>query len=132
MQPKLLTLLKTTSLLFGAIASTAAMLLAQGEGSFDLSLLYLLLIGVAPFISFLIVSALLERYTNLPRIHLIGFIIADLMLIFTVGIYAITWGDRFSPYYGFLFLVIPIYLLVGSIGLLALSSLISWFISKRG
>ncbi len=132
MQPKLLSLLKTTSLLFGAIASTASMLLAQGEGSFDLSLLYLLLIGVAPFISFLILSALLERYTKLPGIHLIGFIIADLMLIFTVGIYAITWGDRFYPYYGFLFLVIPIYLLVGSIGLLALSSLISWFISKRG
>ena len=129
MQPKILSILKTLSLTVGAVVSTVVMLLVQ-DGGFDSSLLVLLLIGIAPYVIFFVLTLLLERFTKLSRIHLIGFIVADLMLMFTVGIYALTWNDRTSPYYVFLFLVVPIYLLIGSLVLLALSVGISWLISR--
>ena len=128
MQPKILSILKAISLIVGAAVSAAVVVLVQ-DGGVDSSLLVLLLMGIAPYVIFFVLTLLLERFTKLPRIHLISFIIADLMLMSTVGIYAMTWNDRTSPYYGFLFLVFPIYLLIGSLVLLALGLGISWLIA---
>ena len=129
MQPKTLSILKIISLLLGAAVSTVVVLLAQ-DGGFDSSLLIILVMGIAPYAIFFVLTLLLERFTKLPRIHLIGFIIADLMLMFTAGTYALTWNDKASPYYAFLFLVVPIYIVIGSLVLLTLGIGLSWLIGK--
>ncbi len=53
------------------------------------------------------------------------------MHTFTLLIYIAAGFDTASPFYGFIFLVVPIYLFVGSFFLLGVSIVISWLLGKR-
>ena len=130
MQVKNQVAVKTLALVVAAVVVCSATL--REKGIIDASnLIILLLWGVSPYAVFLGISYALERFTKLPRIYLIDTLIALLMLASTLLVYVGTLGDTASPYYGFIFLVVPPYLFVGSSILLVISVFISRLIGKR-
>jgi hypothetical protein len=130
MQPRTFAAVKSTALILAAVTTGFAILWETGQ-LIESGLILLLLWGIAPYICFFGITFLLERFTRIPRIFPIGCVIAVLMLCLTLLAYIGTLGDSSSPYYGFIFLVVPPYLFIGSLILLGISILISWLINKK-
>ena len=130
MQVKNHVAVKTIALVVSAVVVCSATLREQGIDDVS-NLIILLLWGISPYVIFFAATFALERFTKLARMHLIGTVIASLMLASTLLVYIGTIGDTASPYYGFIFLVVPPYLFVGSSILLVISVFVSWLIGKR-
>ena len=130
MQRETIISIKLAALAIAALTTVAVMLHA-GEANPDAGFILFLLWGISPYIFFLATTALLERFTSIYRICEIACVISVLMLAFTLLTYIGTLNDRSSTY-GLIFIFVPIYLFVGSLGILIVSVIISLQLRQHG
>lgn len=129
MQKKLAITVKIFALSIASLVAVLSMLRAAAW-SVDAGTLLFLLWAVSPYIIFLVITYLVERFTSIHKIHQIAWVISLLMLGFTLLAYVGTIGDTSSTY-ALIYIFVPIWLYIGSLGLLALSVLISWVASRN-
>jgi len=86
--------------------------------------------AVSPFVIFHFAGRLFKRFVRAPRLPLITMLIAVLMMAFTLIVYIPAALEQ-HPMEGFVYLIIPMYLYIGSLFLLILGTAIAWFLRKR-
>ncbi len=129
MKPRAIILIKTCALILSAIVTVLTMWHASGQ-TIDIGILGFMIWGISPYVCFFIATYLLERFTSVPHIPGIGFLIAFLMLAFTLLAYLGTLNDTSSTY-GLIFVFVPFWLFAGSFLLLGISVLVVWLANRR-
>lgn len=129
MQPKTIFVTKVLALILAALVTVFTMQHAAGQSA-DIGIIGFMIWGISPYFCFFLASYLLERFTSISKIPVIGCVIAILMLGFTLLAYIGTLDDTSSTY-GLIFLIVPVWLFVGSFSILGISILISWFLNRR-
>ena len=127
---KPLSITRNLLLMIAAAITVWAMQHAAGFDGTGMSMIIFLLFGISPYLLFGIAAYALERFTKLRGIGVAGAVISAIMLAVTALAYLGTLGDQSSTY-ALIFVVMPIYLIVGSFVLLGLGILTGWLATRR-
>lgn len=128
MNEKKLGLIKTLALSASVVVTMLAIVREAGW-SIGPGTLGFILWAISPYICFFFADILLRKLFSVPKLSLFSCLISLLMLAFTLVTYLGTVNDGSSTY-PLIFLVLPIYLYVGSFILLA-SALILGLLFRR-
>ena len=129
MQPRTVVTLKNFSLLISLAVSVYALVRESG-GSFDVGMIGFVVWVVSPYVLFFLATLLLARYTPVRQLPAIGFVIAVLMLAFTVYAYIVSLNGQSSTE-ALIFVFAPLWLFISAFPLLGISTLVFWLFNKR-
>ncbi len=124
-----LTIVEIFALSIAAIL-TVYLMLRSAEWNVDGGTIAFLAWAVSPFVIFHFAGRMFKRFLKVPHLPMITTLIAVLMLTFTLLVYIPAALERHSME-AFVYLVVPMYLYIGSLFLLTLGTLIAWFTRKR-
>lgn len=124
-----LTILEILALTIAAIL-TVYLMLRSADWTVDGGTVAFLAWAVSPFVIFHLAGRMFKRFLKLPHLPLITVLIAVLMMAFTM-IVDIPAALEQHPMEGLVYLVVPMYLYIGSLFLLSLGTAIAWFTRKR-
>lgn len=124
-----LAIVEILALTIAAIA-TGYLLLRSADWKIDGGTLAFLAWAVSPFVVFHFAARLFKRFIKVPHLPMMTALIAVLMLAFTLIVYIPAALEQ-HPMEGFVYLVVPMYLYIGSIFLLTLGTAIAWFTRKK-
>lgn len=124
-----LTIVEILALTVAAVF-TGYLLLRSADWKIDGGTIAFLAWAVSPFVVFHFAGRLFKRFIKAPHLPMITALIAVLMLAFTLLVYIPAALDQ-HPMEGFVYLVVPMYLYIGSLFLLALGTAIAWFTRRR-
>ena len=131
MQPKTKIAFKNFSLMLSVLV-TVIVFLKMADLTLGIELIVFVIWTISPYVCFFLVTYLLERFTSIPQVPGMGFIIAVLMLGFTLLTYpGLLWNGHHSSTEGLIFIFAPFWLFVGSFPLLGLCVLVSWLSNKQ-
>jgi hypothetical protein len=116
--------IKKVALVVGELTAAITLLLSATDVPF-LALIAFVFWVTSPYLVMIVVSRLVERFTEVPGRYTVGCVVALLMLAFSLMTYIGTFGDKSSTY-GLIFLFIPLWLHIGGVGLYSMCILISW------
>ena len=124
-----LTLIEIAALVIAA-AITVYLMLRSAAWVVDGGTLAFLAWAVSPYLIFYLAGRLFRKFLPIPHLAVITFVIALLMLAFSATVYfSVIWGSSSTE--ALIFLVVPVYLYIGSIFLLTLGTAIAWFTRKK-
>ena len=124
-----LTIVEILALSIAAIL-TVYLMLRSAEWNVDGGTIAFLAWAVSPFVIFHFAGRMFKRFLKVPHLPMITTLIAVLMLAFTLLVYIPAALERHSME-AFVYLVVPMYLYIGSLFLLTPGTLIAWFTTKR-
>ncbi len=124
-----LTIIEILALTVAAIV-TAYLLLRSADWTVDGGTIAFLAWAVSPFVIFHFAGRLFKRFIKAPHLPMITALIAVLMLAFTLIVYIPAALERHSME-AFVYLIVPMYLYIGSLFLLTLGTAIAWFSRKK-
>lgn len=124
-----LTLIEIAALVIASVI-TVYLMLRSAEWMVDGGTLAFLAWAVSPYLIFHLAGRLFRKFLPVPHLAMITLIIALLMLAFSATVYFSATRARSSTE-GLIFLVVPIYLYIGSLFLLTLGTAIAWFTRKK-
>lgn len=124
-----LTIVEIIALMLAAIV-TLYLILHNQEWSVDGGTVGFLVWAVSPFVIFHFAGRLFKRFLKVPHLPMITTLIAVLMLAFTLIVYIPAALER-HPMEGFVYLVVPMYLYIGSLFLLSFGTAIAWFTRRK-
>ncbi len=124
-----LTLVEMIALTIAAVV-TVFLMLRSAAWIVDGGTIAFLAWAVSPFVIFHLAGRLLKRFIKAPHLAFISAVIALLMLAFTLITYVPASMDRSSTE-ALIYLVVPMYLYIGSLFLLSLGTAIAWFARKK-
>ena len=116
--------IKKVALVVGELTAAITLLLSATDVPF-LALIAVVFWVTSPYLVMIVVSRLVERFTEVPGRDTVGCVVALLMLAFSLMSYIGTFGDKSSTY-GLVFLFIPLWLHIAGVGLYSMCILISW------
>ena len=128
MQPRTIILIRIAILITCAVVTVYSMWHASGQ-TLDMGILGVMIWGISPYVCFFLATYLLERFTAISHLPAIGFVIALLMLGFTLFAYLSTPADTSSTS-GLIFVFVPLCLFVGSFSLLVIGVPGSYWANK--
>lgn len=117
-------------LLLAAVLISIYSMLEAAAWSPNLEMVGFIVWATSPYVSFFAASRLLSKLVPSSNLPLPAFVIAALMLAFTIYAYIGTMGDGSSTY-SLIFIFVPLYLFVGSFFLLSIALAVAWMI-RRG
>ena len=124
-----LTITEILALTIAAVV-TAFLILRNKDWTVDGGTIGFMAWAVSPYLVFYFAGRMFKRFLKVPHLPMITVLIALLMLAFTLTMYIPTALER-HPMEGFVYLVGPMYLYIGSLFLLTLGTLIAWFTRKK-
>lgn len=124
-----LTIVEILALTIAAIL-TVYLMLRSADWTVDGGTVAFLAWAVSPFVIFHLAGRMFKRFLKLPHLPMITTLIAVLMLAFTLIVYIPAALEQ-HPMEGFVYLVVPMYLYIGSLFLLTLGTIIAWFLRPK-
>jgi hypothetical protein len=104
---------------------------SMSDGSLDGVEVALTVWVISPYLAFFLLTYFLERYTSVKQLPGIALVISLLVLALTTFAYlTVAFGDHRSSTEGLIFIFLPLWLLIGSFGLLGVALLVVW-LSRR-
>jgi hypothetical protein len=122
------TRLLTAALLTCSAIVTAVSMIRSAQGV-DAGVLIFIAWAISPYICFFAASTLLQRFVRSPHLAAASLVISVLMLLFTVLSYVSIASDTSSTA-SLAYIVIPVYVYVGSFLLLSAALIISLFLGR--
>lgn len=128
MNNKNLKIIEISALILAVIVTVVTMLYAAAW-SIDFGAILFVLWAVSPYICVFLAGSLVRKFTSIPKTSLIFSIVSLLMLVFTLLIYPGVFFDQSSTF-ALVFLVIPVYLFIGSFIVVGTGLMLAIFLKR--